>query len=181
MNLIEKALKLAVEAHEGQIRKYTKEPYIYHPIEVSRIVWDVNKDEAVIAAAICHDVIEDTRYRAREIEWFLGTRVCELVIELTDVSRPEDGNREKRKEIDRERLRKVSVDAKTIKLADLISNTDSIVEHDPDFAIVYMKEKQLLLEVLKEGDQTLYQAALERVCKYQNKRLQQALKPKGSL
>ena len=50
-------------------------------------------------------------------------------------------------------------EAKTIKLADLIDNTKSIVEHDPRFAKVYLEEKRLLLEVLKDGDETLWQQA----------------------
>jgi hypothetical protein len=45
-------------------------------------------------------------------------------------------------------------------LADLIDNTKSIVEFDPNFAIVYLKEKQLLLEVLTKGDATLHKQAL---------------------
>jgi hypothetical protein len=52
---------------------------------------------------------------------------------------------------------------KTIKLADLISNSKSILEHDKDFARVYIKEKELLLEVLTEGDTTLYAQAKDIV------------------
>lgn len=49
--------------------------------------------------------------------------------------------------------------AKTIKLADLIDNTSTIMKHDPHFAVTYMKEKAKLLEVLKEGDPTLWKMA----------------------
>lgn len=52
---------------------------------------------------------------------------------------------------------------KTIKLADLISNTKSIVEHDKNFARIYIKEKELLLEVLADGDENLYKFAKELV------------------
>jgi hypothetical protein len=78
---------------------------------------------------------------------------------LTDVSKPTDGNRAKRKNMDREHIAKASLQAKTIKLADLIDNTRSIVEHDPKFAKVYLTEKALLLEVLREGDSFLWSMA----------------------
>jgi hypothetical protein len=80
---------------------------------------------------------------------------------LTDVSRPEDGNRAARKAIDLAHTAKASPAAKTIKLADLIDNTRSIVERDPDFAKVYLQEKARLLEVLQEGDPTLMAMARE--------------------
>jgi hypothetical protein len=81
---------------------------------------------------------------------------------LTDVSRPEDGNREIRKRIDREHTAQAPAIVKTIKLADLIDNSRSIIAHDPDFAHVYLREKRLLLdEALREGDATLWAMADE--------------------
>jgi hypothetical protein len=74
---------------------------------------------------------------------------------LTDVSKPEDGNRAERKALDREYIANATPDAKTIKLADIISNCSSIIKHDPEFAKVYLEEKRLLLEVLTEGDERL--------------------------
>jgi hypothetical protein len=82
-----------------------------------------------------------------------------LLPALTDVSRSADGNRKARKALDRAHTAKASPAAKTIKLADLIDNTKSIVEHDPEFARVYLAEKAALLEVLKEGDQVLWAMA----------------------
>lgn len=84
-----------------------------------------------------------------------GAAVAALVIEVTDVSRPSDGNRAARKAKDRDHLAKASPDAQTIKLADLISNTQSIVEHDPAFARVYLAEKEALLDVLTRGNAML--------------------------
>ena len=71
-----------------------------------------------------------------------------------------DGNREARKKIDREHIAKASPEAKTIKLADLIHNTQSIVRHDPGFAKIYLAEKELLLKVLKEGNEEMYGIAV---------------------
>jgi (p)ppGpp synthase/HD superfamily hydrolase len=92
-----------------------------------------------------------------------GKQVAALVADLTDVSRFEDGNRQARKCIDREHTAKASPDAKTIKLADLIDNTRSIVAHDPDFAKVYLGEKRQLLKVLREGDPVLWKLAFDLV------------------
>lgn len=149
----------AAHAAVGQRRKYTNEPYIVHPVEVASLVRSVTSDENVIAAALLHDVIEDTKVTPHDLLCVFGLEVVKLVIEVTDVSRPEDGNREVRKAIDRAHLANASPEGQTIKLADLICNTQSIVEHDPKFAKVYLKEKSLLLEVLTRGDKRLYDAA----------------------
>jgi hypothetical protein len=85
--------------------------------------------------------------------------VASLVEQLTDVSRPEHGNRAARKAIDRAHTASASAAAKTLKLADLIDNSRSILERDPGFARVYIEEKRLLLEVLREGDPTLWGTA----------------------
>jgi hypothetical protein len=71
-----------------------------------------------------------------------------LVVELTDVSKPEDGNRAKRKAIDAERLSQASRDAQIVKLADLIDNSDDIEANDPSFAKVFLKEKAHLISVM---------------------------------
>lgn len=159
--LIKKAAIFAANAHKrhAQIRKYTGEPYIVHPAAVAKLVSSVTKDPEIIAAAFLHDTVEDTDTTLAHIELEFGWRVARLVSDLTDVSKPNDGNRKIRKRIDRKHTALASPDAKTIKLADLIDNTKSIVEHDTDFARVYLKEKQLLLEVLTDGDATLYNMA----------------------
>lgn len=132
-----------------------------HPAAVAKLVCSVSRDECMIMAALLHDTVEDTDVTIDIIELEFGHRVANLVSDLTDVSKPENGNRETRKAIDREHTAKASPDAKTIKLADLIDNTKSIVEHDPDFAVVYLKEKELLLEVLTDGSAILYGIAAD--------------------
>jgi guanosine-3',5'-bis(diphosphate) 3'-pyrophosphohydrolase len=108
-------------------------------------------------------VVEDTGVELALIGTEFGRTIELLVGYLTDISKPVDGNRAARKAIDREHTAQASPAAKTIKLADLIDNTRSIVAHDPDFARVYLKEKALLLEVLREGDATLWAMADEMV------------------
>lgn len=78
-----------------------------------------------------------------------------------DVSRPKDGNRAVRKAKDRAHLARASAEGKSIKLADLVSNTRSIVAHDPNFSVVYLREKRALLPFLTEGDAGLFALATE--------------------
>lgn len=166
MNIVEKAYIFAMAAHfaVGQRRKYTGEPYIHHPVEVCDILEGAEYvNDEMRAAALLHDVVEDTAVNIGVIRTHFGHCVATLVEGLTDISKAEDGNRKVRKEIDRMHTAKQSPACKTIKLADLISNTKSIVEHDKDFARVYIKEKELLLEVLVDGDENLYKFAKELV------------------
>ncbi len=104
-------------------------------------------------------MLPDTDVTAEDILREFGAEVATLVAWLTDVSRPGDGNRAARKAIDREHAARAPVEAKPIKLADLISNSQSIIVHDPAFARVYLREKAALLEVLKEGDSALWDRA----------------------
>ena len=154
-----KALSLAIRAHDGQVRKYTNEPYILHPVAVAEIISSVTLEKDMIRAALLHDVVEDTSLTLDFLRRYFNDRVAILVEDLTDVSTPGDGNRKVRKQMDLEHTAIASPDAKTIKLADLIHNTSSILRYDPHFAVLYMKEKKALLEVLTEGDSLLYEQA----------------------
>ena len=153
------ALGFARCAHRKQQRKYTGEPYVTHCASVAKIVAGYTSDPEVIAAAALHDVLEDTNVTAEEMRVAFGDRVTALVLEVTDVSRPGDGNREARKRLDREHVAKSSPEGATIKLADLIDNTSSIVQYDKGFARSYLREKDLLLEVLKHGNAELWARA----------------------
>ena len=165
--LIDFACKYATEAHGDQKRKYTGDPYITHPIAVAQVVASVTDDCEMICAALLHDVIEDCERTYEDIrDAGFGIGIADLVECLTDVSVASDGNRRVRKEIDRQHTAKSSVRAKTVKLADLIHNSESILKEDENFAKVYMKEKKLLLEVLTEGDAVLYARAKEIVDNY---------------
>ena len=165
MSLEERARAFATERHSdiGQLRKYTDEPYINHPAAVVELVKTVWHTDSMLAAAWLHDVVEDTKTSIEEIEDEFGMVVANYVEMLTDISVQSDGNRATRKAIDREHTARAHPNAKTIKLADLIDNSRSIIDRDPKFAKVYLEEKRLLLEVLKEGDQTLWNQANEIV------------------
>ena len=165
MNTVERAKVFATAAHAavGQTRKYTGEPYVVHPMEVASLVESVGGTEAMVAAALLHDVLEDTGVTVDVLEEQFGSEVADLVLWLTDVSKPNDGNRSTRKALDRQHSAAAPAAAQTVKVADLISNTRSIVAHDPGFAKVYLEEKRLLLEVLTRADPTLLTMAREQV------------------
>lgn len=165
MNTVERAKVFATAAHAavGQTRKYTGEPYVVHPMEVASLVESVGGTEAMVAAALLHDVLEDTGVTVDVLEELFGSEVADLVLWLTDVSKPDDGNRSTRKALDRQHSAAAPAAAQTVKVADLISNTRSIVAHDPGFAKVYLEEKRLLLDVLTRADPTLLTMAREQV------------------
>lgn len=177
---LHRAISFAVQAHMGQDRKYSNIPYIAHPINVMQIVRSVTDDEAMLVAAILHDVVEDTPITIEEIFADFGERVGLLVADLTDVSNLGDGNRAHRKNIDREHTAAAHADAKTVKLADLIHNAESIVASDASFAIVFMREKEALLEVLKDGDRQLWERAQRTLQRFQEQGLQEHLDPSNT-
>lgn len=165
MEMVERARVFATAAHAavGQVRKYTFEPYIVHPAEVASIVRSVPHTDEMVAAAWLHDTVEDTGVTIEVIRAEFGTEVAELVGWLTDVSRPEHGNRAHRKALDRAHSAMAPAEAQTVKLADLIANTRSIMAHDEAFAKTYLEEKRLLLEVMTKGDATLMAIARKNI------------------
>ncbi len=86
-SLIRKAFDVAVEAHSEQRRK-TGEPYIYHPIAVAKIVAnEIGLSATSIAAALLHDVVEDTHYTIKDMEQLFGETIARIVNGLTKISR----------------------------------------------------------------------------------------------
>lgn len=170
-DLISRARDFAAARHgaKGQKRKHTGEDYIVHPEAVAAMVERAGGTADQIAAAWLHDTVEDTETTVEEIRALFGNPVADLVEAVTDVSRPEHGNRRIRKAMDRDHLAKASPEAKMIKLADMIDNSASIIDHNPSFARVYIREKAELLPVLKEGSAALWQRASEIVASYQAK------------
>ena len=162
--IITAAKMLAGEAHKGQMRKYGGLPYIIHPIEVASIVEESGGTDDMIAAALLHDVVEDCPgYTFEIIADKVSPEVAELVRGMTEASKPEDGNRATRKEIDKNFLAEQSAEVQTIKYADVISNSKDIRAYDPKFAEVYFREIKALLEVMDKGDPALYSKAIEAV------------------
>lgn len=151
----QEALEFAREAHGDQQRKYTQEAYIEHPKRVAEIVRTVNHSTEMICAAYLHDVVEDTPVSLQDIQRKFGRKIANLVEELTDEFVKEkypDLNRRKRKQREVQRQAGMSIEAKTIKLADVIDNTRDIVKNDRGFARKYIPEMEALTEALQGGD-----------------------------
>lgn len=167
MSLAYEAMMFAREAHKDQRRKYTNNPYTDHLAEVAGIVAtslltglrDGVSIDAMIAVAWLHDSVEDCGVTLEQLDKQFGYIVSAGVSGLSDT---EIGNRAERKAASRERLALCDGWIQTIKCADLISNTSSIVQHDPKFAVVYLEEKRLLLDVLTKADPRLLALAREQ-------------------
>ena len=170
--ILEMITVFADKAHGNQKRKYADERYIEHPLRVMRICKSYEYSLPVLAAAILHDVLEDTPTTAQEIKDFLVTVMDEadadhtlgLVIELTDVYTKHQSpglNRRKRKALEAERLELTSAEAQTIKYADIIDNAREIADQDTDFAPVFLRECKLLVQKMRNGNPGLRKEAIE--------------------
>lgn len=134
MNIVDRARMIATAAHEGQRRKYTGEPYINHPERVAVMIETFTAatpqtTNEVIAAALLHDVVEDTSITIDAIEQAFGPFVRSLVDQLTKPNEP------------------LTYVAKSIKACDLIDNLSDLVEVAPPgeaLAYLIMKAQQVL-------------------------------------
>lgn len=162
MNNILRAKLIAEVAHFTQRRKYTNEPYIEHCRRVAEMAGRAGVCGNAVAAAWLHDVVEDTPITLDFIAERCGCVTASYVRDMTDTKNMYM-NRAARKEFDRMRLADAPPDVHTIKCCDLIDNTESIVQYDPNFAKVYLKEKQLLLDVLTKANKDILAAAQQQL------------------
>ena len=155
-----KAMEFATNAHRGQVRKYTGEPYINHPFAVFHMVRDTYEDTDTLIAALLHDVVEDTEATSAEVRHEFGDVVADYVHALTDIPNP-NKNRATRKAETCQRLKLAPPNVKVIKLADLIDNAPSIIKHNKEFAEVFLKEMHNLFLVLNGHSDILDKQAME--------------------
>lgn len=169
--IINEAYSVAYQSHMGQTRKYTGLPYITHSVAVAGIVASVVFDmklssryvpKDLIAAALLHDVIEDTNITHEYLINTFGHTIAYLVNHVTDISIKLKNklSRKVRKEMNKDWLSIANAEVQTIKLADIIDNIQSIAALDPVFAKVYLQENNELLKVLTKGNKILHQSAL---------------------
>ena len=163
------------KAHGDQMRKYApQDRYIVHPMRVMRICQAYTQSLPVLAAAILHDVLEDTAVTKGELSAFLShimpardaERTLQLVVELTDVyvkNAYPQWNRRKRKAAELKRITQNSPEAQTIKYADILDNCQGMSEQDTDFAPVFLRECRQLLKSMDKGNPELKQRAEEVV------------------
>jgi len=135
---VQRAAGFAAWKHAGQFRKGEgKIPYIHHPVEVAAILSEVGPrsrltgavaDSDVLQAALLHDTIEDTEATSAEIETHFGSRVCSIVLEVTDDKSLE---KQDRKAAQIAHAPHLSSDAQRLKLADKISNVYDVAFSKP--------------------------------------------------
>ena len=123
--IIRKAFDLALEAHKDMRRK-SGEPYIYHPIEVARIVaGDLGLGETSIICALLHDVVEDTEYTLDDIRTMFNDKIAQIIDGLTKIKGiTDDPSPSRQAENFKKILLTLSIDVRVIliKLADRLHN-----------------------------------------------------------
>ena len=125
--LLARAYAFAAARHGGHRRKgLAQEPYVNHLVEVAELVAEATAgaDAALVAAAVLHDVVEDTRTTAEEVRDGFGEDVMALVLEVTDDKTLPKAERKRRQVVDGPHK---SARAKVIKLADKISNVSALL------------------------------------------------------
>ena len=133
-SLVDKAIIYAVKAHEGVPRRGRDFPYIVHPLEALTIVATMTSEPELLAAAVLHDVVEDTEFTVEDIRAEFGDRVADLVdaeTEKHDHSRSREESWLDRKKAALENLRQAGRDVKIVALGDKLSNMRAIAR---DFA-----------------------------------------------
>ncbi len=125
-SVLDRAIALAARAHETQLRKGSKVPYIHHPVMVGMVLARAGFDDEVVVAGILHDVVEDQDVTLEEIDAQFGGTIAHLVGDVTE-QKTEAGSDEKRpwrtrKEEQLEHLRHMSVAGAAVKAADALHN-----------------------------------------------------------
>jgi hypothetical protein len=170
-------MRLAYEAHAGQLRKNSDDPYILHPCRVA-IRASLYCGPEAVAAALLHDTLEDTELAPEKIAEACGPKVLEMVKALTNPSIQERHRclpREERKAMDREHLKGAPFAIRYIKIWDRVDNLEEQIRYvqdvrtylgvypdsihltqklkkESEFLALYCGESRLLLEVLKGTD-----------------------------
>lgn len=124
MTLIEKALQLATRAHDGQVRKNDGSPVIVHVTMVGFMLKEHGFDENIVAAGICHDVLEDTQISTDDLIKELGPDVAKIV---EDVSENKKLLWEERKAQYAAHVEVAPEAAKAVAVADKIHNAETII------------------------------------------------------
>lgn len=129
-HLLERALRVATEAHQGQTRKASGLPYITHPVAVAMLLQQHGfGDEETLAAALLHDVVEDTELTADELARQFPQGVVDLVSHLSERKLDESGKKRPWEDRKREHLVHIAsapMAARAITLADKLHNLSTM-------------------------------------------------------
>jgi (p)ppGpp synthase/HD superfamily hydrolase len=117
--LTQAAVEFARKRHAGQRRRADDAPFVLHPIEAASILERSHYPDNVVAAAVLHDVLEDTEADQSELEERFGPEVAEIVATVSDD--PSISDKEEQKDEVRERVRRAGGYAQAVYAADKIS------------------------------------------------------------
>ena len=132
--LLNKAYVFAMKAHAGVLRK-SGDPYFSHPLEVAAILTDLKLDDATIATALLHDVVEDTTVTKAQIDQVFGAEIGSLVDGLTKIMQLDLVSRKAQQaESFRKLLMAISSDVRVllVKLADRLHNMRTLQHNNAD-------------------------------------------------
>jgi (p)ppGpp synthase/HD superfamily hydrolase len=119
-NLVEKAIEFATWAHEGQLRKGSRKPYIVHPIAVGEMLSEMTDDEEIICAGYLHDTIEDNKDVTKEmLEEEFTSRIAWIVACESEDKSKTWIERKKNTIIE---LKTASIEVQLVALADKLAN-----------------------------------------------------------
>ncbi|PJE81488.1 hypothetical protein COU58_02170 [Candidatus Pacearchaeota archaeon CG10_big_fil_rev_8_21_14_0_10_32_42] len=152
--LIKDVENFAKEKHKDQVRKFVGEPYFSHLENVSNIVKEYvqkeNKEE-MIAIALLHDILENTKTTEEELEKNFGNKIASIVKELTtDKTESEKIGKSEYLAKKLSDKRRVSDNALLIKLADRLDNVSDLHNGKNDFAKAYAKETNHIIDTVKK-------------------------------
>jgi hypothetical protein len=148
------AAAFARERHAGQERQADGAEFIAHPLEVAALLERSRYPDHVVAAAVLHDVLEDTDARRSELESRFGPDVCELVALVSDD--PTIADEEQRKDDVRERVRRAGGYAPVVYAADKVSKVRELRTLmcrglDPEQAEVKLRRHRRSLDMLEQA------------------------------
>lgn len=144
LELVKKAYEFAAKAHQDQKRK-SGEPYIIHPLTVAENLIDLHLDTPTIAAALLHDVVEDTRYTLRDLQNEFGDEIAFLVQGVTKLDKIRYKGTERSAESLRKMFLAIAEDVRIVllKLVDRLHNMATLKYIAPE------KQKRIALETLE--------------------------------
>jgi GTP pyrophosphokinase len=134
VDVVERAYVYSAQVHAGQVR-LSGEPYLMHPLEVANILTDMRLDPISVASGLLHDVLEDTRAQAEDLEAFFGPDVLRIVSGVTKLSlMPTSSSQERQAENIRKMFLAMADDIRVIliKLADRLHNMRTLRFHSPE-------------------------------------------------
>lgn len=151
LTILERAMQFAAVAHGGQVRKIGNLPYLLHPMEAAVIAGSLKNDMDVMAAALLHDVVEDTPVTLEQVREEFGDRIADLVKSETEdkmVHRAAADTWKERKELSLKELHETDdIDVKILWLSDKLSNVRSFYRQ-------YLKEGDAMWQAFNQKDKS---------------------------